>query len=164
MNYKLILYLSWDSILTPLSHPDMAPPKLRVALAGLGRIGKKHAINLLNFTPPAELVAVFTPAAAELEWGRENLEPHGVALYDDYEQMLSHEGVQAVVVATAAVVHAEEVILAIDHNLHVMCEKPLSTTIESVRFQGHVFPEGLELTGASCSAETSSNPRGKSPG
>jgi predicted dehydrogenase len=83
------------------------------------RIGKKHVINLLNFTSPAELVTVFTPTAAELEWGQENLEPHGVALYDDYEQMLSHEGVQAVVVAMAAVVHAEEVILAIDHNLQV---------------------------------------------
>jgi myo-inositol 2-dehydrogenase / D-chiro-inositol 1-dehydrogenase len=69
--------------------------------------------------------------------------------------------VQAIVVATAAVVHAEEVILAIDHNLHIICEKPLSTTIESVRFQGHIFPEGLELTGTSRSAETSSNPRGK---
>jgi myo-inositol 2-dehydrogenase / D-chiro-inositol 1-dehydrogenase len=77
------------------------------------RIGKK---NIINFTSP---VTVFTPTAAELEWGQENLEPHGVALYDDYEQMLSHEGVQAVVVATAAVVHAEEVILAIDHNLQV---------------------------------------------
>lgn len=142
----------------------MAPPKLRIALAGLGRIGKKHVINLLNFTPPAELVAAFTPAAAELEWGREHLEPHGVALYDDYEQMLSHEGVQAVLIATAAVVHAEEVILAIDHNVHVLCEKPLSTSIESVRFQGHFFLEGLELTSASCSAETSSMLREKNPG
>jgi hypothetical protein len=53
------------------------------------RIGKKNIINLLNFTSPAELVTVFTPTAAELEWGQENLEPHGVALYDDYEQMLS---------------------------------------------------------------------------
>ena len=114
----------------------MAPLKLSIALAGLGRIGKKHAINLLNYTPRAQLVAAFTPAPSELEWGRQHLEPHGVTLYDDYEKMMAHEGLKAVVIATAALVHAEEVISAIDHDLHVMCEKPLSTSIDSVRFNG----------------------------
>jgi hypothetical protein len=110
----------------------MAPTKLKVALAGLGRIGKKHAINLLNFAPRVDFVAAFTPAQAELAWGREHLEPYGVLLYDDYELMMSHPGLQAVAIATAAEVHAEEVFLALEHDLHVFCEKPLSTSIESV--------------------------------
>jgi hypothetical protein len=84
-------------------------------------------------------------------------------LIDVYPTGVHLKGVQAVAVATTAVVHAEEVILAIDHNLHVIREKPFSPTIESIHFQGHVFPEGLELTGTSYGTETSFNLRRRSP-
>jgi predicted dehydrogenase len=39
----------------------MAPQKLKIAAAGLGRMGKRHAIIFLNLTPRAELVAAFIP-------------------------------------------------------------------------------------------------------
>lgn len=110
----------------------MAPPKLKVGAAGLGRMGKRHAINFLNRTPRAELVAAFSPDPVELEWAKQNLEPYGVTLYDDYDKMIQHPGIQAVVIGTATSVHAEESIKAMERNLHVLCEKPLSTSIEVV--------------------------------
>lgn len=106
--------------------------KLKIAAAGLGRMGKRHAINFLHRTPRAELVAAFSPDPAELAWGKENLEPYGVTLYDDYKKMIEHEGLMAVVIGTATSVHAEEAIQAMEKNLHVLCEKPLSTSIDVV--------------------------------
>lgn len=106
--------------------------KLKIAAAGLGRMGKRHAINFLHRTPRAELVAAFTPDPTELAWARQELEPHGVKLYTDYDEMLTHEGLQAVVIATVTKVHAEEAIKAINKDLHVLCEKPISLDIAKV--------------------------------
>ncbi|GJN69889.1 NAD-binding Rossmann fold oxidoreductase family protein [Purpureocillium lilacinum] len=107
--------------------------KLKIAAAGLGRMGKRHALNFLNRTPRAELVAAFSPDQEELAWGKLNLEPYGVTLYDDYQKMLEHPGLNAVVIGTATSVHAEEAIQAMRKDLHVLCEKPLSTNINVCR-------------------------------
>ncbi|GAP92512.1 putative oxidoreductase [Rosellinia necatrix] len=109
----------------------MAVQKLKVGVAGLGRMGKRHAVNFLQRTPRAEVVAAFTPDETEIAWARANLEPHGVTIYSDYNQMINHEGLQAVVIATATKVHAEEALAAIAKDLHVLCEKPISLSIET---------------------------------
>ena len=111
----------------------MAPKKLQIAAAGLGRMGHRHALNFLNRTPRAELVAAFSPDPVELQWAKEHLEPFGVTLYDDYDKMIAQPGLDAVVIGTATSVHAEEAIKAMEKNLHVLCEKPLSTSIAVVR-------------------------------
>ena len=110
----------------------MGPAKLKVGCAGLGRMGKRHALHFLNRTPRAELVAASSPDEAELQWAKLNLEPHGVRLYKNYDDMLKQEGLQAVVVASATTVHAEQAIKAIEADKHVLCEKPISTSIEVV--------------------------------
>lgn len=110
----------------------MAIRKLKVACAGLGRMGARHALNYLNRTPRAELVAAFTPDQKEVEWARRELEPSGVTIYTDYDEMLRHEGLEAVVIATVTTAHAEEAIKAIEADKHVLCEKPLSTSVEVV--------------------------------
>ncbi|KAF5547982.1 myo-inositol 2-dehydrogenase [Fusarium mexicanum] len=106
----------------------MASPKLQVAVAGLGRMGARHALNFHNRTPRAELVAAFTPVQKEADWAKVHLE--GVTIYNDYQEMLKHPGLQAVVVATVTTAHAEEAIQAIEADKHVLCEKPLSTSVE----------------------------------
>ena len=110
----------------------MAPKKLKVACAGLGRMGARHALHFLNRTPRAELVAAFTPDEAEVQWAKHHLEPNGVTIYADYDEMLKHPGLQAVVIATVTTVHAEQAIKAMEANKHVLCEKPLSTSVEVV--------------------------------
>ncbi|OXN04311.1 hypothetical protein CDV58_06743 [Aspergillus fumigatus] len=110
----------------------MSVRKLKVGCAGLGRMGKRHALNFLERTPRADLVAASSPDDAELEWAKVHLAPFGVKLYKNYDDMLKHEGLEAVVVASATAVHAEQTIKAIEANKHVLCEKPLSTSVEIV--------------------------------
>ena len=90
----------------------------------------RHAHHFKDLTPRAELVAASTPDKKETSWGRQNLE--NVKFYEAYDDMLNHEGLQAVVIASATAVHAEQAIKAINKGLHVLCEKPLSTSIEVV--------------------------------
>ncbi|KAL4888963.1 hypothetical protein BDV59DRAFT_205679 [Aspergillus ambiguus] len=108
----------------------MSATKLKIGCAGLGRMGKRHALNFLERTPRAELVAASSPDDSELEWAKVHLAPYGVKLYKNYDDMLKHEGLEAVVVASATAVHAEQAIKAIEANKHVLCEKPLSTSVE----------------------------------
>lgn len=124
--------------------------KLQVAVAGIGRMGNpsktltsqfnsnpnidqgmRHARHFATLTPRAELIAVCSPVQAELDAAQKEFP--GVRAYKDYEQMLNQEkSLQAVVVASATTVHAEQAIKAIERGLHVLCEKPLSTSPEIV--------------------------------
>ena len=107
----------------------MSGPKLRVAIAGLGRMGARHALHFHNLTPRADVIAVSSPDPKELAWARSHIE--GARCYADYDEMLRTEkDLQAVIVASATIVHSEQAIKAIQLGLHVLCEKPLSTDPE----------------------------------
>ena len=95
-------------------------------------MGKRHALHFLNRTPRAELVAVSSPDDVELQWAKQHLEPFGVTAYKDYDAMLRHTGLQAIVIASVTTVHAKQAIKAIEAEKHVLCEKPLSTSAEIV--------------------------------
>ncbi|KAF6841053.1 myo-inositol 2-dehydrogenase [Colletotrichum musicola] len=108
----------------------MSTRKLQVGVAGLGRMGKRHALNFHQNAPRATLVAVSSPDAEERKWATENLAPHGVAVYESYDDLVAHKGLEAVCVASATSVHAEQAIKAIEAGKHVLCEKPLGITVE----------------------------------
>ncbi len=95
--------------------------RLRVGLAGLGRMGRIHAANLAWRCPSAELAAV-TDADADAA-GRAGAEL-GVPVVPDFDALLST--VDAVVVATPTGTHAELVTRAARAGRAVFCEKPVS--------------------------------------
>jgi myo-inositol 2-dehydrogenase / D-chiro-inositol 1-dehydrogenase len=96
------------------------------------KIGMRHARHFATLTPKAQLVAVSSPVQAELDAAKQEF--GSVRTYLDYDRMLEEEKtVQAVVIASATIVHADQAIKAIDKGLHVLCEKPLSTSPEIVR-------------------------------
>jgi myo-inositol 2-dehydrogenase / D-chiro-inositol 1-dehydrogenase len=98
--------------------------RLRVGIVGLGRLGRRHAKNLAQGVPRAELVAACSPVAEELRWARDNL---GVErLHHDYGALLSNAEVEAVFLVTPTSLHAEQIVLALEAGKHVFCEKPLS--------------------------------------
>ncbi len=106
-------------------------PALRVGIAGLGRMGRRHAENLAQRVPAAELVAACSPEAGELEWAEREL---GVALtYTDYAAMLAEADVDAVFVVSPTTVHAQQIVQALRARKHVFSEKPLSLDIAECR-------------------------------
>lgn len=96
-------------------------------------MGKRHALIFLQQVPRAQLVAVSSPDSGEREWANLNLSQHGVGVYERYEDMLDHESLDAVCIASATSAHAPQSRQAIMAGKHVLCEKPLSTNVEEVR-------------------------------
>jgi len=107
--------------------------QISIAVAGLGRMGKRHVRTLLNRVARAHVVAVCSTEPRELAWARKEYEDWGIKVYDNYANMIEHPGLQAVWVSTSTDVHASQTISAIERGLNVLCEKPLSTNMEEVR-------------------------------
>lgn len=102
--------------------------KVRIGIVGLGRLGARHAYNLANLVPGAELRAACSPVRAELEWAKTEL---GVPqLFENYNEMLVHTDIDALWIASSSVHHAAQALAALDRNLHVFTEKPMGVTLD----------------------------------
>jgi len=98
--------------------------RLRVGIAGLGRLGRRHAENLARRIPRAELAAACSPVAEELAWAKDAL---GVQrLHRGYEELLADREIDAVFIVTPTSFHADHIVAALNAGKHVFCEKPLS--------------------------------------
>lgn len=100
---------------------------MRFALIGAGNIGQLRARALHN-SPDCELVAV-----ADLDTGRARAVAHSAdtIITDDYQKLLALDAVDAVVVSTPPPYHEEVVVNALQSGKHVLCEKPLSNSLEA---------------------------------
>ena len=105
---------------------DRAQP-LRVGVAGLGRLGRRHAQNLAYRVPGATLAAACSPLEADLAWAREALS--AARLYGEYADLLADQSVDAVWLVTPSALHAEQIVQALEAGKHVFCEKPLSLDV-----------------------------------
>lgn len=101
---------------------------VRVGIAGLGRLGKRHAENLRYRTPGATLTGACSVVAEELQWAREELGLEKT--WDSYERMLGDPDLDAVFLVSSSSVHAEQIIAGLAAGKHVFSEKPMGVTIE----------------------------------
>lgn len=98
--------------------------KVNVGIVGLGRLGKAYAENIAYQIRNAELVAACSLDKDELAWVEEEI---GVKYtYQQYENMLKHDGLNAIFVVSSTDMHAEHMIKALEAGLHVFSEKPLA--------------------------------------
>jgi predicted dehydrogenase len=121
--------------------------RVRVGLAGLGRMGQIHASNLAFRCPSAQLAWVFD---ADLQVATEVSERLGVPRAESYQQILADDTVAAVAIATPTQSHAELSTQASQAGKHVFCEKPISldrqatlAAIETVHAAGVIFQVGF---------------------
>jgi predicted dehydrogenase len=108
---------------------------VRYGLVGSGMMGVEHIRNLA-ITPGAELVAVADPVETSLDWAQKALGPRAGAVrsYASAAELAAAGGVDAVVVAAPNHTHREVLEPLFDAGLHILCEKPLATTIDDARW------------------------------
>jgi UDP-N-acetyl-2-amino-2-deoxyglucuronate dehydrogenase len=106
----------------------MAKEKLGIGIIGCGNIAnKQHLPNYIR-NPRARVVAV---ADVDAERARATAERWDVvAHFQNYHDLLAHPEVDLVSVTTWPAAHAEAVIAAAEAAKHIMCEKPIATTLE----------------------------------
>lgn len=102
---------------------NLAP--LKVGLIGLGRMGQNH-LRVLSLLSGVSLDFVYD---SDREIGRRLANERNVPFTDDLESAIA--GVEAIVICTPTVTHADYLRLAAAHVRHIFVEKPLTDTLES---------------------------------
>ena len=98
--------------------------RVRVALIGLGGVGRLHLLAY-HSVDAIEIVALVDPFAPELEALAAGC---GAKAYRDAEQMLIAERPDIACVLTPAATHAPLTLMCARYGAHVLCEKPLALT------------------------------------
>ena len=113
--------------------------KIRIAIAGLGRIGMVH-LNHLLYMPQAALVSVCDPLIHK----KKSLVKEGIVQYSDYSEMLKNEQLQAIVICTPTPLHFDMIEEAFSYGIHVFCEKPLDPDLQNIKSL-HQFAQKSKL-------------------
>jgi predicted dehydrogenase len=108
------------------------PEKLRVGVIGGGYIGKTVGAEFVS-DPRSTVVALADIDEEAREIAGETLYVGRGSRYDDYAEMLDAEEMDAVLVGTPHTLHYEHVTAALDRDLHVLCDKPLTTDRQQAR-------------------------------
>src|SRR4051812_3355261 len=105
---------------------------LRGAIVGFGFISGKGHTPAYQKREDVEIVAVADVSPARLEAAR--AAAPGARLYADHRELLAKETrLDFIDIATPPHVHAEIALAALERGIHVLCEKPLTTTLAEAR-------------------------------
>ncbi len=121
------------------------PPsdKINLGFIGLGKQSRGLSKRFLEMTG-AQIVAGCDVWTTKMNWFQSHVEQayaefrnrngyKGVAVYEDYHQLIARDDIDAVIVATPDHWHAIPSIAAMKAGKDVFCEKPLTHTIEEGR-------------------------------
>lgn len=99
--------------------------RFRVGVIGVGFIGAVH-IEQLRRLGNVEVVAVAVHSRPQ-EKADKLCVPKG---YSDYREMIDKENLDCVHICTPNNTHYEMAMYALEHGVNVVCEKPMTTTVE----------------------------------
>jgi len=102
--------------------------KIGIGLLGMGRIGKIHFKNILHYFENAELVAVADPL---YEQGTFEKTYGNIFFSKNEEEVITHANVDAVLICSPTSAHAKSLELALSHQKHIFCEKPMDLSLET---------------------------------
>ena len=99
---------------------------INIGILGCGKIAQVRHIPEYAENPDVKLAAFFSPNRARAQ---EQADKYGGKVYDTAEELLADPGIDAVSVCAANYAHAELSIQALNAGKHVLCEKPMATTL-----------------------------------
>ncbi|MFP7492396.1 Gfo/Idh/MocA family oxidoreductase [Terribacillus saccharophilus] len=100
---------------------------LRVGIVGLGSIARNRHLPELEQNPNTEITAVCDVVPSRSE---EIAKAYHATAYTEYEELIEDPRIDAVIVCAANHLHAPVSIAALEAGKHVLCEKPMATTLE----------------------------------
>ena len=105
--------------------------KYRVGILGCGNRSKSH-ISALNGVPEIEVAALCDLVPHKMKRRaqliEEGPEPE---MYTDMEEMVRHDGLDAVAVVLPNYLHKRGAVAALEAGNHVLCEKPMALTVSN---------------------------------
>lgn len=109
--------------------------KIRFGIIGTGQRGSGCYGRLLStvFADEAEVVAVADSNDKRMAGAVKLLQLNNVTQYTDYHELLKDDSIDAVVVTTPDFTHETVATDALKAGKHVICEKPLATTVKGCK-------------------------------
>lgn len=105
--------------------------KLRIAVIGLGRIGKMHLKNLMILPDQFQVVGIADPTEENLQ---AVVDQYHLPYYSaDYHELLQKNDVDCVLIASATDTHAQIIKDAARAGKDIFCEKPLDTDVARIK-------------------------------
>jgi len=103
--------------------------KLKIGVAGLGRIGRIHLDNLLEINN-VEVIAVMDPSSEALKYA---IGKDVQKRLKNYIDLLKIKELEAIVICTPTNTHADYVEIAAKAGKHIFCEKPLDLNMKRIK-------------------------------
>ena len=105
---------------------------VRIGIVGAGLFGQRHlkAYTQLQNEGKAELVALSDIVE---EKRNKAANEYGVKPYADYREMIEKENLDAITLVTPDHLHADIAATGLEMGCHVLCEKPMATTMDDCR-------------------------------
>ena len=98
----------------------MTDEKINLGLVGLGKMGISH-LAIANAHPKINLSGVYDSTPLLSNVLQKNT---GIRAFNSYEEMLSNEALDCVLIATPSRLHGDMVQSALAHDKDIFCEKP----------------------------------------
>ncbi len=99
----------------------------RIVVVGTGFIGASH-IKAIGNIKDAAIAAI---VEQDCERGKEAAKQAGCAWYPSFEEMAAYESPDLAIIALPTFLHEEYVIKAAQEKINVLCEKPVTLSVES---------------------------------
>lgn len=109
--------------------------KMGIALVGLGQYSTNELAPALQETQHCYLAGIVTgtPSKAEAWKKKYNIPDKNIYSYDTFDQIANNKDIDIVYVVLPNAMHAEYTIRAAKAKKHVICEKPMATTLEDAQ-------------------------------
>ncbi len=123
---------------------NMTQQKVRIAVLGVGRIGKVHISNLSSHISGAEIVAV---ADIAVEQASAVARQFGVpTTAQHYRELLGRSDIDAVAICTPTDTHFDVIWEAASAGKHIFCEKPVDLSLDRIKqINQHVSANHVQL-------------------
>ena len=99
---------------------------IKIGILGCGKIAQVRHIPEYAENPDVKLVGFYNPTKSRAE---DMAAKYGGLAYDTAEELLANPEIDAVSVCAANYAHAELSMQALNAGKHVLCEKPMATTL-----------------------------------
>ena len=102
--------------------------KLRIGILGVGHMGQYHVSVVTTLKNKVTLVGIYD---IDLEKAKEISTKFEIKCFESAEELF--ENIDAVVIAVPTYLHYKYASMAMDYNLHILVEKPVTEKIEQAR-------------------------------